>query len=97
MAACKYVNFRGWGMVIGRCDLTGSSRKCNINIEDRGASSPATTTPTRFYLKPTASGRKICKETIFLPGNGISLQKNRCGRAVHAAATDLILRSIEVF
>jgi len=48
-------------------------------------------------LKPAASGREICKETIFLPGNGISLHKNRCGRAVHAAATDFIFRSFEVF
>ena len=79
------------------CEFPGIGSPTYLSLVDGGASSPATTTPTRFYLKPTASGRKICKETIFLPGNGISLQKNRCGRAVHAAATDLILRSIEVF
>ena len=35
---------------------------------DGGASSPAMTTPSGFYWKPAASGRKIRKETIFLPG-----------------------------
>jgi len=94
-----------WLLDADFCKQTNRSRKASVSLSkkifdrlvDGGASSPATTTPTRFYLKPMASGRKICKETIFLPGNGISLQKNRCGRAVHAAATDLILRSIEVF
>jgi len=79
------------------CGTFSLSKKIFDRLVDGGASSPATTTPTRFYLKLTASGRKICKETIFLPGNGISLQKNRCGRAVHAAATDLILHSFEFF
>ena len=85
------------GMVALSATILSLSKKTFDRLVDGGASSPATTTPTRFYLKPMASGRKICKETIFLPENGISLQKNRCGRAVHAAATDLILRSIEVF
>jgi len=83
-------------MVALSATILSLSKKIFNRLVDGGASSPATTTPTRFYLKPTASS-KICKGTIFLPENGISLQKNRCGRAVHAAATDLILRSIEVF
>ena len=66
-------------------------------MADGGASSPATTTPTGFHLKPAVSGREIRKETVFLPENGIFLQKNRCGRAVHAATTDWNCRSIEVF
>ena len=57
-------------------------------LADGGASSPATTTPTRFHLNPADSGREICKETIFLLENGIFRQKNRCGRDVHAAAPD---------
>jgi len=42
-----------------------------------------------FQPRPLGT-TETCKETIFLPGNGISLQKNRCDRAVHAAAIDLI-------
>jgi len=95
--ASNYVGQKSGSEVCGHCPHFSLSKKIFDRLVDGGASSPATTTPTRFYLKPTASGRKICKETIFLPGNGISLQKNRCGRAVHAAATDLILRSIEFF
>jgi len=48
-------------------------------------------------LNPADSGREICKETIFLLENGIFRQKNRCGCAVHAAASDFIFRSIAVF
>ena len=47
-------------------------------------------------IQPRPSGTtESCRETIFLSGNGISLHKNRCGRAVHAAAPDFISRSIE--
>ena len=31
---------------------------------DGGASAPATTTPSRFCLNPSDSGRKICKVAI---------------------------------
>ena len=34
---------------------------------DEGASSPATTTPSRFHLNPLDSGREICKVAIFTP------------------------------
>jgi len=57
-----------------------------VNV-DGGVSSPATATPYMFPPRPKGT-TETCKETIFLPGNGISLQKNRSGRAVHAAATD---------
>jgi len=78
-------------------DLPDCQKRIFDSLADRGASSPAAATPTGFHLKPTVSGREIRKETILLPGNGISLQQNRCGRAVHAAATDSISRSIGVF
>ena len=38
------------------------------------------------------SGRKLCKEDIFLPGNGISLQKN-IANPTHLSP-DLILRAV---
>ena len=62
---------------------------------DGGASSPAMTTPSMFQPRPSGT-TETCKETIFLPGNEISLTKNRCGRAVHAAATDFIFSSIGI-
>jgi len=34
-------------------------------LVDGGASSPATTTPSRFHWNPLDSGREICKEAIF--------------------------------
>ena len=43
----------------------------------------------QFHSRPLGT-TETCRETIFLPGNGISLQKNRCVRAVHAAANDCI-------
>jgi len=49
-----------------------------------------------FQPRPLGT-TETCKETIFLPENEIFLQKNRCGRAVHAAATDFISLSSEVF
>jgi len=66
-------------------------------LADGGASSPAAATPIIFHLNPSDSGREICKETIFLPGNEISLHKNRCGRDVHAAAPDSSGGSAQVF
>jgi len=78
----------------GHCSL---SKRVFDRLADGGTVPPPQPPLYRFHLKPAASGREICKETIFLPGNGISLHKNRCGRAVHAAATDFIFRSIEVF
>ena len=62
---------------------------------DGGASSPAMTTPSMFQPRPSGT-TETCKETIFLPGNGISLHKNRCGRAVHAAATDFIVGEAKI-
>ena len=54
--------------------------------------------PPLYKFQPRPSGTtETCKETILLPGNEISLHKNRCGRAVHAAATDFLLRSVETF
>ena len=52
-------------------------KKLFDSLVDGGASSPATATPTRFHLNPSDSGREICKEAIFSPGNGISLRKNQ--------------------
>ena len=49
-----------------------------------------------FQPRPLGTTEK-CKETIFLSENEIFLQKNRCGRAVHAATTDFISLSSEVF
>jgi len=54
--------------------------------------------PPLYIFQPRLKGTtEKCKETIFLPENEIFLQKNRCGRAVHAAAPDFIFRSAEIF
>ena len=59
-----------------------------IFVVDGGASSPATATPSRFCLRHKASGRKICKEEVFLLENGIFRQKNFHGFDAHVVETD---------
>ena len=63
-------------------------KKYFARLVDEGASSPATTTPSRFHWNPLDSGREICKEAIFPSKNGIFLWENRPVRDVHAAAHD---------
>jgi len=41
-------------------------KKYFARLVDEGASSPATTTPSRFHWNPLDSGREICKEAISL-------------------------------
>ena len=54
--------------------------------------------PPLYSFQPRPLGTtENCKETIFLPENGIFLTKNRCGRAVHAAATDFICLMMQIF
>ena len=59
-----------------------------MNYVDRGASSPATATPSRFCCTPAEYGHKICKETIFALGNGISRRKNCPAPTAHVAGLD---------
>ena len=63
-----------WAALQNAGRLVSLSKRLFDKLVDGEASSPATTTPSRFCLSPADSGRKICKEAIFSPGNEISLR-----------------------
>jgi len=58
-------------------------------LVDEGASSPATTTPSRFHLN--SKGIPVVKSArlrFFFRKMGFFFRKISCGRDVHAAAPD---------
>ena len=77
-----------WAALQNAGRLVSLSKRLFDKLVDGEASSPATTTPSRFCLSPADSGRKICKETIFALENKIFRRKNRPAPSVHAAGLD---------
>ena len=59
----RSIKEKGWAAQNVRPSFSLSKKNFDKRV-DGGASSPATTTPSRFCLNPSDSGRKICKEAI---------------------------------